>query len=63
MGPIRRRSRPTWEENMSLLKIENLNVYYGDLQALFGVRVDVNEREVTTIVGANAGGNSELKNT
>ena len=48
---------------MSLLKIENLNVYYGDLQALFDVRVGVNERELTTIVGANAAGKSTLINT
>jgi branched-chain amino acid transport system ATP-binding protein len=48
---------------MSLLRIENLNVYYGDLQALFNVRVDVNERELTTIVGANAAGKSTLINT
>lgn len=48
---------------MSLLKIEDLNVYYGDLQALFDVRVEVNERELTTVVGANAAGKSTLMNT
>ncbi len=48
---------------MWLLRIENLNVYYGDLQALFNVRVDVNEQELTTIVGANAAGKSTLINT
>jgi len=61
--PTRRSSWLIWEKNMSLLKIEDLNVYYGDLQALTEIRIDVEPGELTTIVGANASGKSTLINT
>jgi branched-chain amino acid transport system ATP-binding protein len=48
---------------MSLLKTQELSVYYGDLQALTHIQIDVEERELTTIVGANASGKSTLINT
>ena len=48
---------------MSLLKVQSLNVYYGDLQALSNILIDVVEAELTTIVGANAAGKSTLINT
>jgi branched-chain amino acid transport system ATP-binding protein len=48
---------------MSLLKTQNLNVFYGDLQSLTGVGIDVEKGELTTIVGANASGKSTLINT
>jgi len=48
---------------MSLLKTQNLNVFYGDLQALFDIEVRVEAGELTTIVGANASGKSTLINT
>jgi branched-chain amino acid transport system ATP-binding protein len=43
-----------------LLKIKNLNAYYGDLQVLFDVSIEVRDSEVVTIVGANAAGKSSL---
>ncbi|HSB05259.1 MAG TPA: ABC transporter ATP-binding protein [Thermodesulfobacteriota bacterium] len=48
---------------MSLLKTQDLNVYYGDLQALTHIQIDVEPGELTTIVGANAAGKSTLMNT
>ncbi len=48
---------------MLLLKTEDLNVYYGDLQALMNTRIEVEKGELTTIVGANASGKSTLINT
>ena len=48
---------------MSLLKTQRLDVFYGDLQALTNVEVDVGKAELTTIVGANAAGKSTLINT
>lgn len=48
---------------MSLLKVQNLNFYYGDLQALFNIEMDIEEGRLTTIVGANAAGKSTLLNT
>jgi len=43
-----------------LLRITHLDAYYGDLQVLFGVTIEVKEGEVVTIVGANAAGKSSL---
>ena len=48
---------------MSLLKTQDLNVFYGDLQSLTGVGINVEKGELTTIVGANAAGKSTLINT
>jgi branched-chain amino acid transport system ATP-binding protein len=41
-----------------LLKVEAIDVYYGDLQALRGVSLEVREGEVVTIIGSNGAGKS-----
>ena len=41
-----------------MLKIENLDVYYGDLQALRGISLKVEEGEIVTIIGSNGAGKS-----
>jgi branched-chain amino acid transport system ATP-binding protein len=41
-----------------LLRLEGVDAFYGDLQALFAVSVDVPERKVMALVGANAAGKS-----
>jgi branched-chain amino acid transport system ATP-binding protein len=43
---------------MSLLSVSNLNVFYGQSQALFGVSVEVNEGEAVALIGANGAGKS-----
>jgi len=43
-----------------LLRIEALDVGYGDFQALFGVNLDVAEAETVSIIGANGAGKSTL---
>ena len=45
-----------------LLKIENLNVYYGDMQALWDVSFEVAEGELVTLVGANGAGKTTTIN-
>ena len=45
---------------MSLLKVNNLNTFYGDVQVLFDVSLEVNEGEIVSVVGANAAGKSTL---
>ena len=41
-----------------MLKVENLDVFYGDLQALRGVSLKVEEGEIVTIIGSNGAGKS-----
>ena len=36
------------------IKSKNLNVYYVDKQALFDVNLDLNEKEVTALIGPSA---------
>ncbi len=45
-----------------LLKIENLNVFYGDMQALWDVGFEVDEGELVTLVGANGAGKTTTIN-
>lgn len=46
-----------------MLKIENLDVFYGDAQALDGVALEIEERAIVAVVGANGAGKSSLIRT
>ncbi len=48
---------------MSMLKVENLHVYYGSIHAIKGISFEVNEGEVVTLIGANGAGKSTTLNT
>jgi branched-chain amino acid transport system ATP-binding protein len=39
-----------------VLEIDDIEVYYGDAQALFGLSLEVGEGEVVTLVGSNGAG-------
>jgi branched-chain amino acid transport system ATP-binding protein len=39
-----------------LLTLEGVDAFYGDLQALFSVSLEVREKEIVALVGANAAG-------
>ena len=43
-----------------MLTVQNLDLYYGDAQALSGVSLEVGESEIVAIVGANGAGKSSL---
>ncbi len=39
-----------------MLKLENVNAFYGDLQALWGISLEVNDGELVALVGPNGAG-------
>ena len=46
-----------------ILKVENLNVYYGSIHAVKGISFEVNQGEIVTLIGANGAGKSTTLNT
>ena len=48
---------------MSLLDIVDLDARYGDFQALFGINLQADEGQATSIIGANGAGKSTLLKT
>ena len=46
-----------------MLKVNDINVYYGAIHAIKGVSFEVNEGEVVTLIGANGAGKSTILNT
>lgn len=46
-----------------MLKIEDINVFYGNIHALKGISVDVKEGDIVTLIGANGAGKSTILRT
>ena len=47
----------------TILKVEDINVYYGSIHAIKGISFEVDEGEVVTLIGANGAGKSTTLNT
>ncbi len=48
---------------MSLLRVENMHVYYGNIHAVKGISFEVHKDEIVTLIGANGAGKSTTLNT
>jgi branched-chain amino acid transport system ATP-binding protein len=46
-----------------MLKVNNLQVFYGGIHALKGINIEVNKGEIVTIIGSNGAGKSTLLNS
>ena len=46
-----------------MLKVNDINVYYGSIHAIKGVSFEVNDGEIVTLIGANGAGKSTTLNT
>lgn len=48
---------------MSMLKVEDIHVYYGSIHAIKGISFEVNQGEIVTLIGANGAGKSTTLKT
>src|SRR5688500_13181537 len=57
-------SRPTWARSrtrtaeMALLEVQDIHTFYGNIEALKGVSLTVDEGEIVTLLGSNGAGKS-----
>lgn len=47
----------------TILKVEDINVFYGAIHAIHGVSFEVEENEIVTLIGANGAGKSTILGT
>ncbi len=50
-------------DKQTILQVENVHTYYGNIHALKGVSLDVKQGEIVTLIGSNGAGKSTTLNT
>jgi branched-chain amino acid transport system ATP-binding protein len=58
VAPSARRPEESGEVVSALLALDNVQTYYGAIQALKGISIEVHEGEIVTLIGANGAGKS-----
>lgn len=48
---------------MAILEVKQIHTFYGNIEALKGVSLSVNEGEIVTLIGSNGAGKSTILNT
>lgn len=48
---------------MSILKVDNIHTYYGNIHALKGVSIDIEQGEIVTLIGGNGAGKTTTLRT
>ncbi len=46
-----------------MLEVENISVFYGDIQVIFDLSLNVDEGEIVTLIGSNGAGKTTTVNT
>ena len=52
-----------WVKNMSLLELDRIDAFYGDVQVLWKICLSIEEGNITSIVGGNGAGKSTILKT
>jgi phosphate transport system ATP-binding protein len=60
MSSVLRNQQDIGEHNQTCIKVENLNLFYGEKQALHGVNMDIPKKKVTAYIGPSGCGKSTL---
>ena len=55
--------KPIWERRVRLLKLSNVETFYGNIQVLKGVSFEVPDRSIVTLLGANGSGKTTTVRT
>ena len=50
-------------QSAKILQVQDIHTYYGNIHALKGVSMDVNQGEIVTLIGSNGAGKSTMLNT
>jgi branched-chain amino acid transport system ATP-binding protein len=51
------------EKSMAMLEVNEINTYYGNIHALRGISITVEEGEIVTLIGANGAGKTPILRT